>query len=259
MIVAFIFILGLCIGSFLNVLIYRLHRGEKFITGHSKCLFCGHKLYIKDLVPLFSYLLLKGRCRYCKKSFSRQYFLVEFFTGIIFSLIFLNIIPDKNFINFENYELFKIIFWWIIASFLIIIFVYDLKYYLILDKISIPAIFISFIFNLLLGNNLLNLLFAGILAGGFFLLQYFISKGKWVGGGDIRLGFLMGVILGFPTVLTALFIAYILGSIISIILLIGKQKRWSDKIPFGTFLSLATIITMLYGDVVVNWYFSLMY
>ena len=69
----------------------------------------------------------------------------------------------------------------------------------------------------------------------------------------------MGVILGFPTVLTALFIAYILGSIISIILLIGKQKRWSDKIPFGTFLSLATIITMLYGDVVVNWYFSLMY
>lgn len=255
--IVFIFIFGLIIGSFLNVVIYRLHRGEKFITGRSKCLFCGHKLYINDLIPLFSFLFLKGRCRYCKQSFSKQYFLVELFTGIIFSLIFLSIFPNQSFINFETLALIKLLFWWIIASFLIIIFVYDAKYYLILDKISIPAIFIALVFNLILGNNLLNFLFAGLIAGSFFLLQYTISKGRWVGGGDIRLGFLMGVILGFPNVITALFIAYVLGSIISIILLLNKQKHWGDKIPFGTFLTIATIVTMLYGDILVNWYLSL--
>ncbi len=258
MIIAFIFILGLFIGSFLNVVIYRLHRGEKFITGRSKCLFCGHKLYTKDLVPLFSFLLLKGRCRYCKQSFSKQYFLVEFITGIVFSLIFLVTFPNQSFLNFESLVLFQMIAWWIIACFLIIIFIYDAKYYLILDKVSVPAIFLALIFNLILGANILSLLFAGFLAGGFFLLQYSLSKGKWVGGGDIRLGFLMGVILGWPQILTALFIAYVLGSIISIILLISRQKHWSDKIPFGTFLSLATIITMLYGEVLVNWYLSLL-
>ncbi len=258
MIVAFIFIFGLFIGSFLNVVIFRLHRGEKFIRGRSKCLFCGHKLYVKDLVPLFSYLFLKGRCRYCKQSFSKQYFLVEFITGLVLSLIFLNIFPTQSFLNFEILVLFKMIAWWIIACFLIVIFIYDAKYYLILDKVSIPAIFLALIFNLILGSSILNLLFAGLIAGGFFLLQYSISKGKWVGGGDIRLGFLMGLILGWPNILTALFISYILGSIISIILLIGRQKHWSDKIPFGTFLSLSTIITMLYGEILVNWYLSLM-
>ena len=258
MIIAFIFIFGLFVGSFLNVVIYRLHRGEKFIRGRSKCLFCGHKLYLKDLVPLFSYLLLKGRCRYCQQPFSKQYFLVEFITGIVFSLIFLHLFPQQSFLNFDSLVMFQMMAWWIIASFLIIIFIYDAKYYLILDKVSIPAVFSAFIFNLILGSNILNLLFAGFIAGGFFLLQYSLSKGKWVGGGDIRLGFLMGIILGWPQVLTALFISYILGSIICIILLIARQKQWSDKIPFGTFLSLATIVTMLYGEVLVNWYLSLM-
>ena len=178
-------------------------------------------------------------------------------TVIIFSLIFLSIFPNQSFINFETLVLIKLLFWWVISCFLIIIFVYDAKYYLILDKISIPAIFIALIFNLILGGNLLNLLFAGLIGGGFFLLQYATSKGKWVGGGDIRLGFLMGVILGFPSVVTALFIAYVLGSIISILLLLGRQKHWGDKIPFGTFLALATIITMLYGDILVKWYLSL--
>jgi prepilin signal peptidase PulO-like enzyme (type II secretory pathway) len=140
---------------------------------------------------------------------------------------------------------------------LIIIFVYDFKYYLILDSVVLPAIILAFIFNISLGINFLNLLLAAALASGFFLLQFVVSKGTWIGGGDIRLGFLMGAILGWTQVLTALFLAYIIGSIFSIGLLLGKKKQMSDKVPFGTFLTLATFITMLYGPALYNWYVSL--
>jgi prepilin signal peptidase PulO-like enzyme (type II secretory pathway) len=98
-----------------------------------------------------------------------------------------------------------------------------------------------------------------VIGSGFFLLQFVISKGRWIGGGDIRLGFFMGAILGWPHVLTALFISYILGSFISIFLLLYRRKEWGDKIPFGTFLALGTFITMLWGPSLVNWYLSLFY
>lgn len=256
MIVLFVFIFGLFIGSFLNVVIYRLHRQESFVKGFSKCLFCNHRLYTKDLVPLFSYLYLKGRCRYCKQRFSHQYPLVELATALSFVLVFFYIFPQSNFV-LQTGPLLQLVDWWVIVAFLVIIFVYDLKYYLILDKVVLPAVIVIFLANLALGYQWWALLFAAVMGGGFFLLQFVISKGRWIGGGDIRLGFLMGIILGWPQILTALFIAYILGSIISIFLLLSNRKEWSDKVPFGTFLSLATFITMLYGQQLVNWYWNL--
>ena len=96
-----------------------------------------------------------------------------------------------------------------------------------------------------------------MVGGGFFLIQYVVSKGKWIGGGDIRLGFLMGIILGWPQILTALFIAYVLGSLISVGLLLFSKKHMSDKVPFGTFLAIATFLTMLYGQQLVHWYMNL--
>jgi len=257
MIVVFVFIFGLFIGSFLNVVIYRLHREESFVKGRSKCLFCGHRLQVGDLIPLFSYLFLKGRCRYCKQAFSAQYPLVEASTAIIFTLIFLYIFPQgfSAFAPFIYY--YKLLVWWIMSAFLLVIFVYDLRYYLILDKVIVPAAIFSFFANLFLGHVFWQMLLAAIIGGGFFLLQYVLSKGRWIGGGDIRLGALMGIILSWPHVLTALFIAYVLGSIISIGLLLGGRKSWSDKVPFGTFLSLATFITLLYHQKLISWYFSL--
>ena len=257
MIVAFIFILGIFIGSFLNVVVFRLHRQEGFIKGRSKCLFCGHILYSKDLVPLFSYLFLKGRCRYCRQRFSHQYPLVELATGLAFVLIFNKLVAGLNLLALEPQQLLALIAWWLIACFLIIIFVYDLKYYLILDKVIWPAVIIALLVNIILGSSILNLLLAAIVGSGFFLLQFLISKGKWIGGGDIRLGFLIGCIVGWPQILTALFLAYILGSVISAILLLNNKKRWGDKIPFGTFLALATFLTMLYGQNLVAWYWGL--
>jgi len=259
MMVAFVFILGLFIGSFLNVVILRLHREESFVKGASKCLFCKHRLYPKDLVPLFSYLFLKGHCRYCKKRFSHQYPLVELFTGLAFVLVFLKIIPNSDLSVASILQALHLMDWWMIVAFLIIIFVYDLKYYLILDKVVWPVIILAFFVNLFLGFSVLNMIIASLIGGGFFLLQFVASKGRWIGGGDIRLGIFMGVVLGWPQVLTALFISYILGSFISIFLLLGKRKEWGDKIPFGTFLTLGTFITMLWGPYLVTWYLSLFY
>jgi len=257
MIVVFVFILGLFIGSFLNVVILRLHRQESFVKGASKCLFCGHRLYPKDLVPFFSYFYLKGRCRYCKQKFSSQYPLMELATAIIFSLIFLNIAPNGDIALLGLKEIVQIFNWWALAGFLLIIFVYDLKYYLILDNVIWPALVLAIVVNLFLGFAWLDLLLAMVIGGGFFLVQFVISKGRWIGGGDIRLGLLMGAILGYPHILTALFIAYVLGSLLSVWLLLASRKGWKDKVPFGTFLTLATWLTMLYGQELVNWYWSL--
>lgn len=257
MIVVFVFILGLFVGSFLNVVILRLHRQESFVKGTSKCLFCGHRLYPKDLVPFFSYFYLKGRCRYCKQRFSSQYPLLELATALSFSLIFLKIVPSGDMLSLGALEILQLVDFWVLSSFLLIIFVYDLKYYLILDSLIWPAVLIALSTNLILDFNFFGLILAMLVGGGFFLAQFVISKGKWIGGGDIRLGLLMGAILGWPHILTALFIAYILGSFVSIFLLFSSKKGWQDKVPFGTFLSLATFLTMLYGKELVSWYWSL--
>ena len=261
MLLAFVFILGLFVGSFLNVVVYRLHREESFVKGFSKCLFCGHRLYPKDLVPLVSFLFLKGKCRYCRHKIAKQYFLMELATAIGFTLIALvlwkNIDSQIILANISNILIFKTLAWWLFFSYLLIIFVYDLKYYFILDQVTLPAIVIIFIINLFLGFSWANLLLGALVGGGFFFLQFAVSKGKWIGGGDIRLGLLMGVILGWPQVLTALFVAYLLGSLFAIGLLLSGKKHWGDKLPFGTFLSLATFIVLLYGEVLIKWYWSL--
>jgi leader peptidase (prepilin peptidase)/N-methyltransferase len=260
MIVAFVFILGLFIGSFLNVVIYRLHREESFVKGFSKCLFCGHRLYPKDLVPIFSFLWLKAKCRYCKTAISWQYFLVELATALGFVLVFLRLFVSTDLqtwlgaLNFLS--VFQLLFWWLMFCFLLIIFVYDLKYYLILDKVSIPAIILALGFNLFIGQTWQSLALGILLGGGFFLLQFILSQGKWIGGGDIRVGFLMGALLGFSHVLAALFLAYILGGLFATVLLLSGKKHLGDKLPFGTFLTLSTFMILLYGDVLIRWYLT---
>ncbi len=257
MTVVFIFILGLLVGSFLNVVVRRLHRQESFIRGFSKCLFCGHRLPARDLVPVWSYLSLGGRCRYCRRPFSILYLWIELLTGIVFTLIWIDILPDGNGSALTLLLFIKILVWWILASFLIIIFLYDWKYYLILDKVVLPAAILAFLANLFFGQSPLNLLLGAVVGGGFFLAQFLISRGRWIGGGDIHLGVLMGLILGWPQILTALFVSYLLGSVVSVFLLLLQVKKWRDKIPFGTFLSLGTLVAMLYGQSLLDWYLNL--
>ncbi|PWB38541.1 MAG: prepilin peptidase [Parcubacteria group bacterium] len=255
--VVFIFILGIFVGSFLNVVARRLHRQETFVTGFSKCLFCGHRLHTRDLVPVLSYIYLRGRCRYCRQPFSVLYPLIELLTGLVFLLIFTTVLPSGDIFALSGYLAIKIALWWVLAAFLIVIFLYDWKYYLILDKVVLPAAVIALAGNLFLGQHLLSLLLGALAGGGFFLAQFLVSRGQWIGWGDINLGVLMGLILGWPQILTALFVSYMLGSAVSLLLIALRIKKWKDKIPFGTFLSLGTIIAMLYGPQLVSWYLAL--
>ncbi len=271
-----LFILGLIVGSFLNVVICRLKTGEKIITPRSHCPHCKKKLTTVDLIPVVSFILYKGKCRYCKKSISWQYPAVELGTAFAFVLIYLkitSILPTTNSLFLIPYLLFVI-------SILIIIFVYDLKHYIIPDKVIIPAIAISAglwviscglwvsgykqLINLLYPNSL-SLIpnsfaapLGAVIAGGFFLILVLVSKGKWMGGGDIKLGIFMGLILGYPLVLVALFTAYISGAVVGISLMICRKKKLKDMIPFGPFLSAATFIALLWGNQILEWYLRML-
>ena len=168
-------------------------------------------------------------------------------TGILFVLAYVHNSPDF---------ILAIRDWFFIAV-LIVIFVYDLCWYLILDNITIPAIIIAFVSNLFFGIDFLNLTLAVVIGGGFFLLQFVVSRGKWIGGGDIRLGALMGALLGWPQILVALALAYFSGAIIGIGLVRFGKKELYSRVPFGTFLSVSTIVTLLYGDEILRWYLGI--
>jgi prepilin signal peptidase PulO-like enzyme (type II secretory pathway) len=240
-----IFVLGLSLGSFLNCVIWRLRVKKSIWDWHSICPWCQHHLEAKDLFPVLSFIWLKGRCRYCFKNISWQYPLVELVTALSFLIFYF-------YLGLSWQLVANLIF----ILFLEIIFVYDLKHYLILDVVTLPAMAVVLVANILLGCDLLNLLLAGVIGGGFFLLQFLISRGKWIGGGDIRLGFLMGIILGYPLILVALILAYFSGSLIGVALILLKRKKWHSAVPFGVFLSLATVVTLLWGQKILEWYLT---
>ncbi|MEK7653086.1 MAG: prepilin peptidase [Patescibacteria group bacterium] len=255
----FVFIFGNIIGSYLNVIIFRLQKKERIITKHSHCPHCQKNLAAKDLIPIASFFILKGRCRYCSQKISWQYPLLEAAAGLVFILITYNTIGG---LGWSMLFISSSVFWlWVrnlvFASFLIIIFIYDLRWYLILDKITLPAMVAVLLFNLFLGFNLINLLIAALIAFGFFFIQFSLSRGRWIGGGDLRLGALMGLMLGWPNILVALFFAYIIGAVCSLLLVAFGQKGFKSQMPFGTFLTLGTLIALLYGETIISWYLRL--
>jgi len=269
----FIFLFGLAVGSFLNCVIYRLETGGNFFRGRSFCPKCKHILSWPDLIPLFSFLLLKGKCRYCQQKISWQYPLVEFSTAWLFVLIF-----NLQFISTLS-QFITTLYLFIISCFLIIIFVYDLKHYIIPDKIIYPAIAVAFLYQIIsnfqwvaggwrpisitnfqfLITNFYHPFLSAVGAALFFLFIVLISRGKWMGVGDIKLAFLMGLVLGFPNILVALFSAFLLGAIIGIGLIISGKKTLKSEVPFGPFLVTGTFIALFWGQEIINWYAKSLY
>jgi len=254
----FVFILGLCIGSFLNCAIYRLEE-EKKITGRSFCPHCKHQLSWMDLFPVFSFLCLGGKCRYCKVKISWQYPAVEIITAVMFLLILNFKFEILN--QFLIYQFLNIGFLFYVFSALIVIFIFDLKHYLIPDKVLFPAIVITFIYRLFENFNfsfLLDYGLAVLIASGFFFLIWWVSQGRWMGFGDVKLAILMGFLLGVPGVLVALFLSFFFGAIIGIILMVFKGKKIKSEIPFGPFLVVGTFISLFFGQQIANWYLSIL-
>lgn len=269
-----IFIFGLATGSFLNSIIYRLQTGESFLFKRSYCPNCKKTLSWQDLIPLLSFLFLRGKCRYCREKISWQYPLVELTTGLLFAF--------SAYFIFSNPEIFPCklmncyivtLFYWFFISVLIIIFVYDLKHYIIPDKIIYPAIGAAFLYRLFevleFGNwdlfrnweleirnwqPMLIPLLSALLASAFFLIIILISQGRWMGWGDPKLAFFMGLLLGFPNILIALFLAFLIGAIIGIGLIIFRNKTLKSEVPFGPFLVTGTFIALFWGKEIINWY-----
>ena len=255
MVEIFLFFFGLSLGSFLNSVIFRLETGGSFFRGRSFCPNCQHILSWQDLIPIFSFLILRGKCRYCQQKISWQYPLVEISTAVIFLIIF-------NFQSISTLSQFiTTLYLFIISSFLIVIFVYDLKHYIIPDKVIYPGIGIALLYQLFeiwnFGNwDLFRIwnLGLGILPSLFLLAIILISRGRWMGMGDFKLAILMGLVLGFPNILVALFFAFLIGAIIGLGLIIAGKKTLKSKVPFGPFLVTGTFVALFWGETIIKWY-----
>jgi len=290
----FVFLIGISIGSFLNCVIYRMELQEdmpegspqrkavSFLHGKSFCPNCKHTLNWQDLFPVFSFLFLKGKCRYCSKKISIQYPIVELLTGLIFLLILNRFSVIPNLIGNPGISqtlwipafagmtagqagIISYLFLLLISSLLVIIFVYDLKHYIIPDKILFPAIGIVLIYRLFEGliighwlSGFISFILAGLGASAFFLFFFLISKGRWMGFGDVKLAFFMGLFLGYPNILVALFLAFLLGAIIGVGLIAFGSKSLKSEVPFGPFLIIGTFIALFYGKEIIEWYTHLL-
>lgn len=275
--VAFLFLVGLAVGSFLNALIYRMESGESVLKGRSHCAVCFHKLAWHDLIPLASFAFLRGRCGYCHAKISFQYPLVELAAGFLFALVFL-----------MGFSLAASLYAIFIFCLLLVIFVYDLKHFIIPDRILFTAIAITLLWRLFemlssyggsaIGRNFehwnlfghwslrfvislpfVQALFSAITAGLFFLTLYVLSRGKWMGFGDVKFALFMGLFLAWPNIVVALFAAFLIGALAGILLVLLRKKQFSSEVPFAPFLVLGTFVAFFWGNGIAQWYLKFLY
>ena len=251
------FVFGTIVGSFLNVVVLRLKKNKSVVKIPSHCPYCRRKLRWFELIPVVSFFIQRGKCRRCQKKISWQYPIVEFFTGLIFLLI------AAHFFDFSFYGIVNILYLLVVSCFLIIIFVYDFKYYLVSDKIVYPAIFLVLFYDVYLAliTNQFSIFFSSILGaismGGFFLFWVLISRGKWMGVGDIKIGILLGLFFGVYQMFTTLFLTFFVGAIVSLVLMILKKKKLKSEIPLGPFLTGAAFVTLFWGNYLLDWYLNM--
>ncbi|WP_003542125.1 prepilin peptidase [Desulfotomaculum nigrificans] len=240
-----IFVFGLILGSFLNVCIYRIPQGQSIVFPPSSCRNCGARLAPGDLVPVVSFLILRGKCRYCGNPISTRYPIIESLTACLFTIAWYEF-------GLSTALLRALLF---IATLIVISFI-DLDHYIIPDKILFFFIVAWVAFIPFIPINYINSLIGLVSAGGLLLFIALLSKGG-MGGGDIKLAAVIGLYLGWPNALLAMFLACFLAGIVGILLILLKIKSRKDIIPFGPFIAAASYITLLWGEQILNWYMSL--
>jgi len=250
---AFCFIFGLFVGSFLNVVADRLVSGESIWFGRSHCDFCQKILGAIDLVPVLSFFSTFGLCRYCKQKLSITYPLSEVLTGGMFLLSAFSARVFVGDFYIGGRSLLMFAYFVIVSCFYIIIFLADAKYQIIPTKVVVPAIIFVGAFYLILGFEIADLISAFSL-GGFFWGLYIVTKGKGMGFGDVRLALLIGLFNRFPNNVLAIFMSFISGAVFSVILMIFGKKGMKDKIAFGPFMLLGSVLAFILGDVFFSWY-----
>ncbi|MDR7856124.1 prepilin peptidase [Tissierella sp.] len=243
-----VFLYGLLIGSFLNVCIYRIPKKESIVIPSSCCKNCGTSLKWCDLIPLFSFIVQGGKCRYCKGEISPQYPIIELLNATIYLIIYLRF----------GFSL-ELFFYSIIFSLLIIISVIDLQNMIIPDILVVIIFGTAILYKLVsyllynISPEVLNSIGGLVFSSLLFILIIIISKGA-MGDGDVTLIGILGFIVGIKKIFLTILASFILGAIISIFLLIKKIKGRKDPIPFGPFIILGFFITIFWGDELLNWY-----
>ena len=246
------FILGLIIGSFLNVVILRLNT-EKTFGGRSGCMSCKNQLVWYELIPVFSFLGLRGRCRNCKAKISIQYPIVEFLTGVIFAALFLKF-QDIFFFSPTLVFSFTYAYYASVFSLLLVIAVYDLRHKIIPDILTLFLGIISFV-GLFLFNGLgfyphipsLLELLSGLIIAAPFAFFWFVSRGTWMGLGDAKLAISLGWLLGLSRALSGIVVAFWVGAIIGLALVVFSRKHgMKTQIPFAPYLVLGTFLAFLF-------------
>jgi leader peptidase (prepilin peptidase)/N-methyltransferase len=241
-----IFLFGICIGSFLNVCIYRIPNKEDIVFDRSHCLQCGYQLRWYDLFPILSYMLLRGRCRNCRERISLQYPIIEALNGLLYILVF----------SIHGIGLPSIIYC-MLTSALLVISIIDFRTYEIPQEMNRFIGGLGIIRMMIEFPNIWEFLIGFISVSGFLLLLFFLTKGNGIGGGDIKLMAAAGLILGFPAIVLAFVLGCILGSIIHLIRMkVSKQGR---VLAFGPYLCAGIFLTMLYGNQMIHWYLNLIF
>jgi len=241
-----VFVFGLIIGSFLNVVIYRFPRNESIVYPPSHCTNCKSELKPYDLVPIVSYIFLRGRCRYCGNRISIRYPIVELLTGFIYLILFIYFgISIKS------------LLYAFLASLLIVITFIDMEHKIIPNKVILIGLIAGAAFRVLMFNYGLWDYIVGFLIGGGVLLLISLLSGGEMGGGDIKLMAMIGLFIGWKLTISTLFLAVVLGAIGGIAMILFKIKTRKDYIPFGPYISIACLISILYGYDLLNMYIKL--
>ncbi|SDI43878.1 prepilin peptidase [Proteiniclasticum ruminis] len=252
LILVYTFILGTLIGSFLNVVVYRVPREESLSFPPSHCPSCNTRLKAYDLVPVVSYLFLGGKCRTCKTAISIRYPLVEMLTGLLFLVTVI-----KFGVSLEGLK------YLLVIALLLPVALIDYDHTIIPDRLNVGIFLTALIFLLLevyLGNaafrDLLNPLYGMVLGGGFFLFIAVVTKGA-MGGGDIKLMAALGFLFGTANTLLLMFLSFVLGGFLSSLLLLLKIKKRKDYIPFGPFICASALLVIFYGEPILSWYLNI--
>ena len=248
MLEAFVFVLGICIGSFLNVCIYRIPRNQSIVLPGSKCPSCGTRLGSLDLIPLLSYLVLKGKCRHCGAPVSARYFIVELLTGILFVSIY-----------FRYGLTWHTPIFWTLTSILIAASFIDYEFHIIPNGLVLAGFAVALLANLS-GYNIpfLEGVYGLAVGGGFLgivaLASLLLLKKEGMGGGDIKLMAMVGLFIGWQATALALMLAVLSAALVSLLLMALKLLKRGDHIPFGPFLAIGSLLAILYGNEIINWY-----
>ena len=244
-----IFLVGLSVGSFLNVVIFRLEDLKSIVNERSHCTKCKKTISWYDLLPLLSFMILKGKCRNCSEKISWQYPLVELSVGIIALLTYINFG-----LSFQS------LFYFVVFALLTVVFVVDINTQMVPEEFVWVALAIAVLGSWHFGGfGVLNMIYGGVIGGIIPAFLVIVSKEKWMGAGDIKIGLLLGLLVGFPSAVLMVFLSFILGSIVGLLFIIKRRKSLKDSLPFAPFLISSGFLTLLWGHYVLSWYFGNFY